>query len=456
MQYIFTVIYAILLGGGYLGLDDAWIVYAALATVLFQLIYGIGRKAVVPEVISVFYIFTCLVMPLLGYQVYTRQNYLARIFRKYMLVQEPVYFHFALPAVMALVLALSWPSPEDSAENWQRILVRAKASLASFSGIGYQIIYVGLLSTLVSPFIPVAFRFFTDLFFFSSFAGVLYLFYSGYSTNKLITILLFVGAVFLQAINSGMFTVISYMGATIFSFFLLQNRSSLLTKLSFLLFGIFFLLVLQTSKTAFRKNLRTNKVDNKTELFISIVSEKSGAVNTLFNPNDFFPLYIRMNQGWNISKVMRYMPEIKPFDDGKRLGLTISSAFVPRFLWPDKPEAGGRGNMLYYANTVLTDFSTNIGPVGEAYGSFGPDGGVILMLLLGFFIRWVYLSFLKRADSIPLLVFWIPVLFYQTTYSAETDILQIFNSLIKTSFFLWLLYRFVPSWFGKKKLKDKG
>jgi hypothetical protein len=33
----------------------------------------------------------------------------------------------------------------------------------------------------------------------------------------------------------------------------------------------------------------------------------------------------------------------------------------------------------------------------------------------------------------------------------ETDTLQIINSLFKGAFFLWLLYKIVPAWFGKVK-----
>jgi hypothetical protein len=43
------------------------------------------------------------------------------------------------------------------------------------------------------------------------------------------------------------------------------------------------------------------------------------------------------------------------------------------------------------------------------------------------------------------------VLFYQVTYAAETDSLQVFNSLTKSAFFIWLLYRQWPQWFGVEK-----
>ena len=135
----------------------------------------------------------------------------------------------------------------------------------------------------------------------------------------------------------------------------------------------------------------------------------------------------------------------------------FASAFVPRFLWPDKPEAGGKFNMEFYTGYRIVGWSTNVGPLGEAYGSFGVTGGIVYMFFLGLFIRWMYVLVFKAARNVPLLICWLPVFFFQIISSAETDSLQIFNSLIKASFFVWLLYKFLPSWFGvvKKTIRQK-
>jgi hypothetical protein len=109
--------------------------------------------------------------------------------------------------------------------------------------------------------------------------------------------------------------------------------------------------------------------------------------------------------------------------------------------------------MRYYAGLNIRGWSTNVGPLGEAYGSFGPFGGVIFMCFLGFFMRWTYSLVFKKATRIPVLIFWIPVLFYQSTYAAETDSLQIFNSVLKSAFFVWLLFKQWPQLFGEEKIK---
>ena len=104
--------------------------------------------------------------------------------------------------------------------------------------------------------------------------------------------------------------------------------------------------------------------------------------------------------------------------------------------------------MKFYTGYILRGWSTNVGPLGEAYGSFGIGGGIIYMIVLGAFIRWAYKLVFVISRRVPLMLFWIPVLFYQITYSLESDTLQILNSLFKAAFFIWVLTRIIPLWFG--------
>jgi hypothetical protein len=170
-------------------------------------------------------------------------------------------------------------------------------------------------------------------------------------------------------------------------------------------------------------------------------------MDNLVSPNNYFFLYYRANQGFNVALVMRVIPAKMPFDNGSFLLVKIASSFVPRLLWPDKPEAGGLANMKYYADVDIKGYATSVGPLGEAYGSFGVVGGIIYMMGLGLFIRFAYKKVFVVAQKIPLIVLWIPVMFYQITYSSENDTLQILNSLIKSAFFIFILYKFLPTLF---------
>lgn len=452
-SYLFSIFQVLI---AILSLITNWyslLVIGLLVLILLMLLDKLGKGIVLRETIALHSCFITLVMPLVGYMFFTKENALARIWVKFMMVPKDVYFEFALPAMAFFIVALCWPltSPDKSDYGivLKRTIDKVKAILHVRPKIGIYIIIISLLISTVSSLLPGTLEFAFSLFYFASFAGFLYVFFAPPFRFKSITLFIFSIFIIMNAINTGMFTVVAYMGLTLFSFFFLGRQSSLWKKLLFFSFALFVLVIIQNMKAEFREiTWKADYKGNKTIVFSELMIKNLTNWNQNAE-NALFPLYTRANQGFNVSLVMRRIPENQPFDNGKNLIVAFTSAFVPRFLWPDKPEAGGKFNMQYFAGITLRGWSTNIGPLGEAYGSFGVQGGIVFMFLLGAFINWVYSRVFLLANSLPLLILWLPVLFYQVTYSAETDTLQIMNSLVKSAFFIWLLYKLFPAWFGK-------
>ncbi|HUR09945.1 MAG TPA: hypothetical protein VM012_01165 [Flavitalea sp.] len=422
--------------------------------VLVMTVDKMGKGIVLRESAAMLYVFTCLFMPLIGYIYYSFNNPLARLWVKYMPVPEDVYFGFALPAIAAFCFALCIPlgitESEDEDKGMQKYIVRIKEIIAKKPTVGIYIIAIGLATSVFTNLLPGGLQFFATLFFFAGFAGLLYLWYAPsfpYKNWAIGGFLLFIVA---NALSTGMFTIVAYMGITIFSFFLLGRKTSLLKKLILSLIAIAFLLVLQNTKGQYRRYTWISTYEGNTALlFGKLFWENLQRGEELLSVKAVFPVYVRTNQGFNVALVMRRIPNYQAHDNGENLFIAFASSLVPRFLWSDKPEAGGKFNMKYYTGINLVGgWSTNIGPLGEAYGAFGVAGGILYMFLLGVFIRWSYKKVFDLGYKLPLLICWIPVLFYQVIYSGETDTLQIMNALFKTTFFMILIYRFIPSWFG--------
>ncbi|HET6253697.1 MAG TPA: hypothetical protein VFE32_06475 [Puia sp.] len=452
---IYSVIHAVIFG---LSIVTDW--YFPLAFILtgcliIQVLDRLGKGIVLREIVALHMTFTCLAMPVIGYKVYNRSNHLALIFLKYMHVPDFVYFGYALPAVSGFVLFLCWPVAnkeyDDGGAFLQRAIDRAKTILAKSPRLGIYLLGGGTVMFQVARVLPEAVQFAFLLFFFAGFAAFLYIFYQPGIRGRRYYLFGFGAFIVLTAIGNGMFTVVAYMSLTIFSFFFLGKRSSMFKKLTYFCVGVFILLLIQSIKPTYRIMTWSGNYDgNKTALFLRLIGDKLSHPD--FSSADaFFQIFTRANQGFNVSLVMNRFPEKVPFDDGNKLFLNIASSLVPRVFWPNKPEAGGRANMSYYAGLNIIGWSTNVGPLGESYGSFGPRGGVIFMILLGIFIRFAYTRMFKLSARIPLLLFWLPVMFYQTTYAGETDTLQILNSILKSALFIWLLHRQWPEWFGGKK-----
>jgi hypothetical protein len=427
---------------------------------LMILINKIGKGIVLRETIAFMYSFFCLIMPAIGYMYYPRSNHLSRLWVRYMPVPEDVYFSFALPAIaffsLALLLPISKESITDEGEGLRVLFEKMKKVLDANKKLGLVIISIGTGISFTIPYLPGGLQFFATLVYFSSFSGFLYLYFTKGIRYKKWVIILFVLFVLFNAINGGMFTIVAYMGITIFSFLLSGKKTFLVTKLSIFLVATFLILALQNVKGVYRDfTWRQNYKGNKITLFSDLYWKQLVKGTDIIDPTAMFGFYTRGNQGYNVALVMQRVPTMQPYDNGSRLMTVFASAFVPRFLWPDKPEAGGKFNMKYYAGWNIAGWSTNVGPLGEAYGSFGSTGGIIYMFLLGLFLRWVYLKMFKLSNVTPLLICWLPVIFYQVTSSAETDTLSILNPVIKASFFLFLIYKILPGWFGKGKAANQ-
>jgi hypothetical protein len=425
--------------------------FTLLICIILMILDNLGKGIVLREIIALHTVFICLVMPLVGYTYFTRANAMARLWIRYMPIPEEQYFNFALPAIAGFVVVLCWPLSDprhtDYGESLQKVLRRARDIVPQKAVLGTVMVGIGMVSFEAADYVPDALRFFFLLFFFAGFAGLLYVYYSPAYRLRKIVIGVFALFILVAALNSGMFTIVAYMGLTLFSFFFLGRKAKLWKKVSLFAIGGFLLVVIQMVKPDYRKQIWNGGYQgNKAVLFGTMFADK--LTNFKVESADvFFPLYYRTNQGFNVSLVMRRFPARHDFDYGSKIAVDVASALVPRFLWPDKPEAGGKFNMRYYAGFVISGWSTNVGPLGEAYGSFGPVGGVVYMMFLALFIRVAYSYVFKVAAKTPLLLFWIPVFFYQVTYSAETDTLQILNSILKSAFFVWLLFKIKPDLF---------
>ncbi|HUB60026.1 MAG TPA: hypothetical protein VL978_04965 [Puia sp.] len=429
---------------------------ALFVLTVLMILDRLGKGIVLRELIALHALFVCVLMPMLGYTIYTKENFLARLWVRYMFIPKEKYFSYTLPAMTLFCLAICWPvnsrKASDQGSRLRLTMNRIQGRLSLMPRTSIYIISIGIAASFIASFLPDALTFVAMLFFWSSFAGVLYLFYTPHFKYKRLILGIFAFFILTTALRNGMFTLVAYMGITMFSFFFLGRKTRFWKKLAFFLLGCFFLFLVQSVKTSYRNYLwRQGYSGNQAVLFGTLIVNKLSDFSDLFSAEAFFPIYYRTNQGYNVAMVIRRFPNTLPYDYGSNLSLSFASSFVPRLFWPDKPEAGGKFNMKYYTGMVIEGWSTNVGPLGEAYGSFGPTGGIIYMFCLAVFIRWGYRRIFKLAGKWPLLIFWIPVMFYQITYSAESDSLQIFNSLVKSAFFVWLLSRLVPDWFGMQK-----
>lgn len=411
-----------------------------------------GKGIVLLETMAFYSCVIYLLMPLLGYAVYNNESRIAVLWRKVMPVPFETYYSFILPAITAYILGLFLinytTGKVDEGAKLQVLIQKLKHNLSipGYKGIG--LIVAGILFYLIQSRVPGPLVAIATFGYLLMFPGLLYFHFQPSFKGKVWIYLLVAAFFVLDAINTGMFTVFFYMGITIVSFFLVGTKIKWPVKLSAVVVAISCVFILQLVKGSFRNSTwKGEYAGSKAALFQDLFIQKASGFKEIFSANTFFPIYSRLNQGYVTAMVMRRIPSQQPYDEGESIAKTLAASIIPRFLWPDKPESGGIYNMWHFAGFRLKGWSTNIGPIGEGYGNFGPVGGIIYMFFFGLFIGWAYKTVFRLSIKIPVMILWIPLLFFEVMYAMENDTLQAVNSLVKAAFFIWVLYKVFPSLF---------
>jgi hypothetical protein len=103
------------------------------------------------------------------------------------------------------------------------------------------------------------------------------------------------------------------------------------------------------------------------------------------------------------ANIIELTPSTIPYQYGQTYSYIVV-AFIPRFIWPDKPSAND-ANQFYqvaYGLTAEEDLENGsfaAGTLAEGYINFGWLGVVGLMLLLGIFFDWFQWTFLTEASG---------------------------------------------------------
>lgn len=442
----FQFIFLVLLNLYYFNTKNYFVTTTSLAIYsLVTVIHTYGKGLNFTNLLKLHTAVVFLVAPTIGYNYFNLFNPLSRNLIMFMPVDSYTYFSFIIPAISSYFISLDiFLNSKNEFNILNRITSKSFYSSMQRKN-GYILIFVGFICYYIRLLLPQSLAYIFNILFLFLFPGILYLaFNKDKSKYDFMVICLALFWLILLAIKSVLFTIIAYMSIALSGIILYKIKLKLTTKFLFVLASISLLLALQFTKMELRHFKEVSKSEISVNKFIGTFIKNIALTFSSKNPNLLFPIYIRVNQGRLTAFVLDHIPRAQKHDSGKRLFQTVASSFIPRFFWLDKPEAGGKFNMKYYANLKLDKASMNVGPLGEAYGAFGKQGGLLYMFFFGAFISLSFALFLRLCATKPLLLFWLPVVFYQTVYSAEADSMQVFNSIFKTSFLLFVLFSIFP------------
>ena len=409
---------------------------------LVDFLNELGKKVIIMDLTLVMGALTCLVMPVIFYHNYSRENKLALIWGKYMPVTSDNYFMFVIPAMVALAFGMKITlykskvntTPASYTANAQEVLARKPT-------LGLILIGVGLVSSVLDFLAPESLR----QVFYSidhlTFVGVFYVMYAPLKNKKLIVPAVFV-LMFAQSIITGMFGEMISISACSIVLILLGKKISFQRKAWLAVIGVVIIILIQSVKAEYRTRTWMQQGSGADPIFYAqLITEKITNPSEILQPDALFYGAVRMNQGWLVGMTMKRVPERFDFAYGETIAEAVAAAIVPRLLWPDKPEAGGRANLKRFWGVDLVGYSMNIGPLGEAYANFDKWGGVAYMFFYGLFFNMVLTLILRFSERRPTIVLWIPFLFFYTI-NMETDLLTTMGALVKGLIFTWLVFKF--------------
>lgn len=417
----------------------------SLSIVLFafaflELLQDLGKRIVIMDFAVQAALFTCLIMPVIFYHVYTPENHLARLWMKYMPISSDEYLSYAVPAVIAMAVGLRLPLRNLRIDKSPAIYMQnVKAYLLNKPHLGLILIAVGLISGLLNFLAPASLK---QVFFLTehlTYVGVFYVIYSPYKQKKYIVlgvIALMIG----QTIIAGMFGEFVYLLICSLTLILLGKKINFRTKMGYALLGIFLIVMLQSIKMDYRQRSWAEGEGADPVYFAQLIGDRLTDASVLLDPDNLFFTSVRMNQGWLVAVTMKRVPERFPFGNGETIAQSVAATIVPRFLWPDKPDAGGKANLKRYWGYNIVGYSMNIGPLGEGYANFDKFGGVIYMFFYGLFFNFMISSVLKFSEKRPTIILWLPFLFFYSI-SVETDLLTTMGALVKGIFFTWIVFK---------------
>lgn len=408
----------------------------ALSLYTFQtFIHRVGERIALLECISFIAALEILLVPAITYWVFPAS----------MPVESATYFSYALPACCAFYVGLFWFDKDNSKRSHLLYIQATTAYLQDKRATSIVLLIIGLTGFSVKTFVPTAPAILGTLPAYCLFISAFYAYYSGSQYRLLILATVFAVLV-TYTIQAGMFGEL-FFWMMLMAIFGAAGRFSPLTirtKTIFVSLAFAFLLLIQSVKGEYRYNTWGYQRGERTGnagLMSDLLADRLTNPKKLLNVDHLFLSFVRFNQGIMIGSTMTKVPLYEPYANGDVL-LSFIYPFVPRLIWPNKPQTGGYENIRRFTTLPQSEnTSINLSPLGEGYVNFG-YGGILFSLLYGLLLSGIFRYVFHLTAHVPSLILWLPML-YIGCLTMETDLLSTWGSLVNNAVFVALLFWFL-------------
>lgn len=382
---------------------------SAIALLLFfhqviVLVYSMGNIVPVRSLIGTFFCFQLLIGPLIAYN--GGDEYLIDAYK--MKVDELAYFSVLLPATLAFLIGLNIKSKYAEGEL---LNIEAIKELKLFKpNIAHYLIIIGFVSHFLENLASADLRFIVYVIGLLRYVGVFIAVVANKKFPFIETGLVF-GYLLFISMQSGMFHDLLTWSVFLFSVVMLRYKLSNLLKTIILAGFLIAATFIQFIKQDYRQTLYEGSeagVDVVTDVYTNATMERG----SMFSKVNLYENAVRINQGYIVSNVMNNIPANVPFSEGESMKQIFLSSLFPRFIYPDKLNAGDREFFMHYTGMKIAEgTSMGISSVGDAYANFGKTGSWIFMFFYGLLFNAGLRLLYKKSAFTPLILLFTPVIF---------------------------------------------
>ena len=402
---------------------------------MIEFAWNMGRRINALDFMAIYALVVCLLTPAAFYYLDSIEWYQGYT---EMAVSSERYFEVAAPGVLALIAGFNFPFKATLGSHLP-YFEKTVEYLKDKEYVGKNLFWIGMFCTLTYNFMPAALVFFVVLGSFLVYIGALYIWYSE-AKGKIFYLLGMIAVPLSKTLEEGMFGELVFISIFILMFVMMKRRINFAAKLGLMLAGFIFILFIQSVKLEVRTLTwydTEKSLDYKLELYQRLAKERMENTDLLFGSEMLSGALDRSNQGAIVAMAIQHTPASEPYANGETIFLSTLASVVPRFMWENKPTAGGRENMIRFTGFVpVGNTSMDIGQLGDAYVNFGPWGGAIFLFFYGLFFALIYAKIFEKSETLyPSLILWIP-LFYTGVVHADTSVLVCLTHIIKVSMFV--------------------
>ena len=353
-----------------------------------------------------------------------------------MQLPEAVYFSYVIPAVLAFIIGLHITSKKLEGETFDTAAV--KSFVKRYPNLPYFLIITGFVASLVADFFGSELAFVFYLFGGFKFIGA-FMIIVGNKQLKVLPLILVYGSIIASSLVSAMFHDLIIWFIFLAAFFAIKYKPSTLIKSVLTFSFIIAAIVIQLTKGDYRTAIGEKGEGTGIETFSRAYVENKDD-NALFDLNKLAKSNLRLNQGYIITHIMKTVPLRVPYANGGELSQILEAAILPRFLAPNKLNAGDQKIFMQYTGLRINKrTSMGLSSVGDAYINFGIFGGCIFMFFLGLLYSEVLKAFRRYGATYPILLLFTPLVFYYPI-RPDCELQTILGHLVKSCFLIFVIF----------------